>query len=137
VRIDALARLDHRGIQARRQHYAPREDVGSILVTDAQRIAEAGGGHQHHRLAGAREQRVGGDGGTHLHRCHRARLCARLENRARRAETRIARRAAGARRKHLANVQLASGREADDIRKRTAAIDPELPARRRPRRAAG
>ena len=95
LRIDALARLDHRAVQGRREQYAPREDVGAILVTDAQRIGEAGGGYQHHRLTSAREQCVGRDGGTNLdrHHCTRRGACAR-ENRARRAQARIARRAA-------------------------------------------
>jgi len=59
------------------------------------------------------------------------------ENRARGAQARVARRGAGARREHLADVQLAGGREADDVGKGTAAIDPELPARRLRRRAVG
>ena len=94
LRIDALARLNHSGVQGRREQYAPREDVGAILVTDAQRIGEAGGGHQHHRLTSAREQCVGRDGGTNPDRRHCGRRCAgACENRARRAQARIARRA--------------------------------------------
>ena len=138
VRIDALVRLDHGAVQGLGQHDMAREDVGSILVTDAQRIGETGAGHQHHRLAAAREQRVGRDGGPDLDRRHGTRGGAgRAENGAHRVQARVARRAAGARRGHLAHVQLAGGREADDIGKRTAAIDPELPARRLRRRAAG
>jgi hypothetical protein len=130
VRIDALVRLDHGGVQGLGQHDVAREDVGSILVSDAQRIREAGAGHQHHRLAAAREQRVGRDGGPDLDRRHGPRGGAGGgENRGLRA--------AGARREHLADVQLAGGREADDVGKGTAAIDPELPARRLRRRAVG
>src|SRR6266478_2689597 len=110
--IAALVRLDHGRVQGLGQHDVAREDVGSILVGDAQRIGEAGAGHQHQRLAAAREQRVGRDGGPDLDRRHGTRGGAGGgENRARGAQARVARRGAGARREHLADVQLAGGRE--------------------------
>jgi len=106
----------------------PREDVGAILVTDAAaRRRKPAVGYQHHRLTGARERWRWSRRWYRPDRPHRARAVALVAgDRARRAHARIARRATRGRRGHLANVQLASGREADDVRKRTAAIDPEL-----------
>ena len=114
VRIDALVRLDDARIQPLRQHDVTREDVGAVLVADAQAVGEARRGHQHHRLAGAGEQRVGGDRGADLHRRDRrtaagGRRGGRLgKDGACGGEARIAR-VGAADRGHLAHVQRPRG----------------------------
>ena len=61
-----LARLDHPGIEHLRQHDMPVEEPRAVLVGEAELLAEPLRRDQHHRLALALEQRVGGDRGAHL-----------------------------------------------------------------------
>ena len=131
MRIDALVRLDHRRVQRRGRRDFEREDVGTILIPDAQRVGEARRGDERHGLPAAREQRIGRDGGADLHRREPPGPAPRaLENPADRGELAgLAGRAPARPRWHLAHVQLALGRESDDIRERAAPVDPELPGR--------
>ncbi len=68
VRIDALVDLDHALVQHLRQDDAAGEQLRPVLVADAQRVGEALGDGEHHPVALALQQRVGGDRGAHLHR---------------------------------------------------------------------
>jgi hypothetical protein len=132
VGVDPLVGLDHGCVQALRQHDVARKDVGAVLVANTQRVGEAGGGYQHDRLAGAREESVGRHRGADLHLRHGRPWGHRGLNVARRVQSRVAvRDAAGGHRQHLADVQRAVGRKSHDVGEGAAAVDPELPARRR------
>ena len=124
VGAGALVRLDYLGIQRFRQADVPREDVGPVLVADAQRVPQTAGRHEHHRLAAAFEQRIGRHRGADLEGADAGFGAAmRADDRLRGGEARI-----GARlREHLAHVQAALGRAADHVGERAAAVDPELP----------
>ena len=64
---DALPHFDHVCIEHLRHDDVPREDVGPVLVADAQRIAETFGHHQQRRFALALEKGIGRDSRAHLH----------------------------------------------------------------------
>ncbi len=129
LRVDALARFQHARVQALGQHDVAREDVGAVLVADAQRVGEPGGGDQQHRLAAARQQRIGGHGGADLDRTDRGAAGGRAgEDGTGRGQPRVAGGAAGHAGQHLAHVQHALRRHADHVREGAAAVDPELPA---------
>jgi hypothetical protein len=59
--------LDHPVVEGLRKQDPPVENAGAVLVGDAQGVPEAAGDDQDGRLAGVCQQRVGGDGGAHLH----------------------------------------------------------------------
>ena len=124
--VNALACLDHGRIQALGEHDVAREDIRPILIADAQRVAESDRRDEQHRLALALEQRVGRHRGADFDRLDR--LARRAQDRARAADAGIRAAAAGLSRQQLADVQLAARREADDVRERASAVDPELPA---------
>jgi hypothetical protein len=67
VRSDSLVCLDHPRVQQFGQHDATIEQPGPVLIGDAKCVAKAARDHQHRRFALALEQRIGGDGGSHLH----------------------------------------------------------------------
>ena len=67
VSIDALARLDDFAYSRCGSTMCAGKNIRPVLVADAQPVGEPLGRDQHHRLAAAREQRVGGDRGTDLH----------------------------------------------------------------------
>ena len=68
VDADAAADLHDPLVQHRRQRDREVEQPRPRLVADAQRVGEAAVDHQQRALALALEQRVGRDGGAHLHR---------------------------------------------------------------------
>ena len=72
VGVDAFVSLDEFGIQRRRQADRASEDVRTVLIADAQGLAQAAGRDQQRRIALAREQRVRRDGGAQTHAQHRA-----------------------------------------------------------------
>ena len=61
-----LRHLGDARIEHRRLLDAAREDLGSRLIADLERVAEALAHDQQHGIALALEQRVGGDRGAHL-----------------------------------------------------------------------
>ena len=62
-----LVHLEHTLVHRRRQMNVEREDPGTVLVADAQRVAEPSRGHEQGGLAAALEQRIGGHRGAHAH----------------------------------------------------------------------
>ena len=58
--------ISHRAVEHFRQHDMAVKNTRPVLITDAQRIAKAARDKQRRGFALAFEQRVGGDGGTHL-----------------------------------------------------------------------
>ena len=129
---DAFRRLEHPLVQQLGKHDAPVEQSRPRLSRDPQRVAETARDDQQRALALALQQRIRGDGRAHLHAGHA--LCrdqfAGLEleqptdalNRGIRILRRVLR-------QQLVRVQLAVRRTSDDVGKRAAPIDPELPAR--------
>ena len=67
-RVDPLVDLDHPLVEHLGQHDVAGEQLRPVLVTDAQGVGEALGDRQHHPIALALQQRVGGDRGAHLYR---------------------------------------------------------------------
>ena len=127
--IDALLGLDHLRVQPLRQHDVAGEDIGPILVADAQPVAEAGRGHEQHRLAAAGEERVGGDRRADLHQGDaRPWGAVRAQQLRGRRKPRIAAARSDADRGHLAHVQRALRGQADEVGESAATVDPELPA---------
>ena len=63
----ALIRLDHAFVKHVRQLDLQREQLGPVLIADAQLVAQALRRHQHGALAFAGQQRIGGDCRTHAH----------------------------------------------------------------------
>ena len=131
ARADALVRFDHALVQKRRQLDLPHEELGPVLVGDPQRVGEALGDDERRALALALEQRVGRDGGSHLHRADEA----GRDRRARRQPQQLAnavhgrvRVALGILGQELVRHERAVGPAPDDVGERSAAIDPELPA---------
>ena len=127
---DALVDLEHALVEHLGQHDLAREDVGPVLVGDAQRVGEAARDHQQHAIALALEQRVGGDGGAHLDRLDDRRDRATRFDAQQLADAgdggvAIALRVLG---EQLVDDQRAVGPARDDVGEGAAAIDPELPA---------
>jgi hypothetical protein len=127
----ALVDLHHLPVEQLRQLDVAVEDARPVLVGDAQLVAEPLRDEEDRVLALALEERIGRDGGAHLHRLdllHRDRL-ARLH----------AQEVADAGQRGVAILlrvfrqQLVGGEGAvraprHHVRERAAAIDPELPA---------
>ena len=63
-----LLHLDHIGIEELGEHDLAGEDVRSVLIADAQRVAQALRDREDDRLALSLEQGIGRDGGAHLDR---------------------------------------------------------------------
>ena len=72
VCAEALVDFDHALIEHRRQLDPPHEKLGPVLVGDTQRVAKTARDRQHRALAGALQQSVGRDRGTHLDGLDRA-----------------------------------------------------------------
>ncbi|CFE46881.1 Uncharacterised protein [Mycobacterium tuberculosis] len=78
VGCDPFIDLDDPLIKHLGQHDPPVEDARTILVGDAQGVAETAGDHQQCALTRALEQRIGRHRGAHPHRVDaRARLAVR------------------------------------------------------------
>jgi hypothetical protein len=67
VRVHALVGLDDLAIQLFGQLDVTCEQVGPVLIGDAQGIAKAPGNHQQSGLALAFQEGVGGHGGSHFY----------------------------------------------------------------------
>ena len=68
IDTDTAGNFDHVFIQHRGEDNLQVEQAGPGLVADAQAVGEAGVHHQQGAFALTLQQRVGGDGGAHLHR---------------------------------------------------------------------
>ena len=129
---DPLVDLDDPLVQHLRQHDVPVEDARTILVGDAQRVAETAGDHQQRALALALEQRIGRDRGAHPHRVDAARpgrgILGDPEQRTDPGHrgVAVARRVL---RKQLVRQQAPVRPARHDVSERAAPVDPELPPR--------
>jgi hypothetical protein len=130
-RADPLVGLDDSAVEQFRQDDPPVEEARPVLVGDAERVAEALGDDQQRRLALALEQRVGGDGGAHLHRLDavgRHRFVAAQPEEPADAGDRGVAVLLGVLGEELGRDERAVGAATDDVGERAAAVDPELPA---------
>lgn len=133
VGTDALGNFGNLGVRRRRAVEPAREQVGTILIADGQRIAEAARDREQGRRALAFEQRVGRNGRSHAHRERRQRACPGAGQVADRTHRRVA----GTRRvfgKIFGSDDRPRRRARDDVGEGAAAIDPDMPARIRRRR---
>ena len=131
VGAHAFVRLDHALVDRLGQHDAAGEDVGPVLVADAERVGEAAGDHQHGALALALEQRVGRHRGAHLDHLDRVAGQGRVGVEPEHVADALERGVVvmpGVLREELVGDELARGPARDDVGKRPAAVDPELPA---------
>ena len=136
VGAHALLDLDHVGVQHLGQHDVPGEDVGAVLVADAQRVAEAGGDREHGRLPAPLEQSVGGHRRAHLDRVDRARGDRLVRREAQQLADALERRVfvlLGVVGQEFVYPNRALGVARDDVGERAAPVDPELPVRTRAR----
>ena len=128
----ALVDLDHFGVKLARLDDLFGEDFRARLIADLQRVAETARGDQRHALAGALQQRVGGDRRAHLDEADGA----FGDRRVRGEPQQIANPlhggvlVGGTLGDELAGVQRALGVAADHVGESAAAIDPEIPALR-------
>jgi len=127
---DALLDLDDFRIQKLGQDDVPVENPGPVLIGDAQRVAKAARDEEHGAFALALQERVGGDGGSHLHRLDApagdGRAGGDPEQLAYSCDRGVAV-TAGIFREQLVSDDAAVRAKRDDIGKRAAAVDPELP----------
>ncbi len=131
VRADTLIDLDHALVEHRRQHDPADEQLGSVLIGDAQRIAEAAGDRQNRALAAPLEQCVGRDRRAHFHGLDGLDRNRRVGRDHQQFADACDRRVAvplGVFRQQLVCCQRAVRSPRDDVGKRSAAVDPELPA---------
>ena len=126
----ALWHLDHPAIEQLGQHDMAGEDVGAVLVADAQLVAEALGDHQRRRLAGALQEGVGGHRCAHLDPGDLVggnRLpVVQFQQLADAGHRRVVV-ALGIVREQLAGHDPAIGAPPDHVGEGAAAVDPELP----------
>ncbi len=127
VGADALGDFGNLGVRRRDAVEPPREQVGAVLITDGERIAEPPRDREQGRRALAFEQCVGRDGRTHADREPGKRACARAGEVADRIHRRIAR-TCGIFTQIFGRDDGAIGRSFDDIGKGAAAVDPDVPA---------
>ena len=132
----ALVGLDHGLVEHFRQHHVAVEQARTVLVGDAQAIAETAGGHQQRAFALALEQRVGGDRGTHLDALDllgRHRLAGRDAQQLADARHRRVAVLLGVLRQHLRGGGGAIGETRHDVGEGAPTINPELPLHIHPR----
>ena len=123
--------FDDPAVEQLGQHDLAVEQAGPVLVGDAQRIAEAAGGHQQRGLALALQQRIGGHGGAHLHAGHLRRRHRLIGPQAQQMADAGHRRVAVLLRvlgQQLVGGQAAVGAAGHDVGEGAAPVDPELPA---------
>jgi hypothetical protein len=127
--VDAFVDFRHAAVEQLGQPDPARENVGTVLVADPERVAKAAGRHQQRGLALALEQRVGRDRRAETHAEYRRAVPDALEQRLHPVQCGIPRvtRVAG---QDLVRVQRAVGAPADDVRERTPPVYREAPARR-------
>ena len=121
-------------VQHRRQRDGEVEQPRPRLVADAQRVGKAAVHHQQRAFTLALQQRVGGDGGAHLHRLNDTRWNRCIEGDAKHCldagDGRILV-ATGVLAQQLVGGELPIRMARDDVGERAAAVDPELPLARR------
>ncbi len=133
IGTDTFGNLDDMVMEHLRETHAAVEDVGAMLIADAQLVGEALGDGQYRRLAGMFQQRIRGHRRAHAHgvdplRRNRVGWC-EFEYRADAVDGcvvvlfRILR-------EELARYQCAVRGARNDVGKRAAAVDPELPVRK-------
>ncbi len=131
MRRDPLADFRHPFVQQFRQHDVAGEQFGPILVADAQGVAKALGDQQQGAVALAFQQGVGGDGGAHLHRRDVFGGNRPIRHHAQQLANPVQGGVGvmlGIVRQQLVCHQLPVGTAGDDVGKRAAPVDPELPA---------
>ena len=132
TRADALVHLDDALVEQVRQHDVTREQVGPVLIADAQRVAEAARGHEHGPVAGAFQQRVGGDRGAHLDARHRVGRQGRVRGEAEQVADALYRGVPVAfrvGRQQLVGDEATVRPARHEVGEGAAAVDPDLPAR--------
>ncbi len=130
VGAHALVGLDDAAVQHLRLDDALGEYVGARLRADLQLVLEPAGDDQQRRIALALEQRVGGDGRSHLHgadavrwdRCPGGHVEEQPDGLQRRVVV-----GAGVLRQKLAGEDAAVGCACNDVGEGAAAVDPEVP----------
>ena len=125
VRRDPLVNLDDVREQRCRACQVARENVGALLMSDHQRIAEAARDRQDGRLALALEQRIGRDGRPDPQFDRHLRAPGQPADRLDRGIGV----AFGVFGQQFSGNDFAARRAGDDIGEGAAAIDPELPCR--------
>jgi hypothetical protein len=138
MRANAFVDFDDLLVQHRWQLDVSHEQLGTMLITDAQCVGESAGDRQHGAIALAFEQRVGRYRGAHPHDVDGPGWDGLLADAEQLPYALHGRVAVALRvfRQELERHERAVGLAADDIRERAAAIDPELPARGHMRRRA-
>jgi hypothetical protein len=126
IRPHARVHLEHGARQRRRLADRELEQLGPLLRADREQIAEARIGDEQRRDAASLEQRVRGHRGAELD-AHARRRCIRRARARVREDLRDQPRGRVVGGQHLGDVQRAVGRDADPIRERPAAVDPERP----------
>ena len=130
VRTDPLVDFDHALVEQRWKLDLAHEQLRPVLITDTQGIGETARDDEHGALALALEQRVGRHGRSHLDRVDRAggnRRPRRKPQQRANAEHRGVRIASRILGQELAGSERSVGLAGNDVGKRAAAIDPELP----------
>ena len=132
---DSLLRLDGSRVEHCRQADVPGEDVRTVLVPDAQHVAQPAGGHEQRGFATAFEQCVGRDRRAQPHRLDRRAArgvpCQQLLDAPHGGIARVC----GIAREHLVRVDRARRVGRDDVGEGAAAVDGETPAAARQRSA--
>ena len=129
VREHALVDLDDAGIELLGLYDVPREYARARLVADLERIAKAARGHEQRALAPPLEQRIGGDGRSHLDGANGAGRNRLARSEAQEPTDRLDRRVriSWALGQKLHRMQPPARIAADHVGERAAAIDPEVP----------
>ncbi len=130
VGAHTLIRLDDAAVQHLRLDDALGENVGTRLRADLQLVLEPAGDDQERRIALALEQRVGGDGGPHLHCADALRWDRRPRGHVEKQADGLQRRVVigtGVLRQQLAGEDAAVGCACNDVGEGAAAVDPEVP----------
>ena len=128
---DPLVHLDDALVEHVRQHDVACEQVRPVLIADAQRVAEAARGDEHGPVAGAFQQRVGGDRGAHLDDRHRVGRQGRVRGEAEQVADALDRGvpiAFRVGRQQLVGHEAAVRPSRHQVGERAAAVDPDLPA---------
>jgi len=131
VGADPFVHLEDTRVGRRRQADVEGEDVGAVLVSDAQRVAEAARGHEKGRCALALQQRVGRHRGTHADLGDEpfgdGLVAVQTEQPPHALDGGVLV-TAGIDGEELVRVQVTLRRPGHHVRERAAAVDPEAPA---------
>ena len=130
VRGDPLSDLDDALVEHFRQHDLPREEVGPILVANAQGVPKTVRDGKHRSLALALEQRIRCDRRAHLDGFDQGARYGRVRRDVEQITNALERRIfvlIGVFGQQLVGHENTVGAPGDNIGERAAAIDPELP----------